>query len=88
MIYDVAASATALAAGEIAKSRNKLIIYNGPATIALTNEACGLIPYTTPTIPMGRPCDRACGRQVRPRHLVLLTPIMPSDRLKGHHQRC
>ncbi len=44
MIYDVAASATALAAGEIAKARNKLIIFNGPATIALTNEACG--PYT------------------------------------------
>ena len=44
MIFDVAASATALAAGEIAKARNKLIIFNGPATIALTNEACG--PYT------------------------------------------
>jgi branched-chain amino acid transport system substrate-binding protein len=44
MIYDVAASATALAAGEIAKARNKIVIYNGPATIALTNEACG--PYT------------------------------------------
>src|SRR3954451_7203057 len=43
MIFDVAASATALAAGEIAKARNKLIIFNGPATIALTNEACG--PY-------------------------------------------
>jgi branched-chain amino acid transport system substrate-binding protein len=44
MIFDVAASATALAAGEIAKARNKLIIFNGPASIALTNEACG--PYT------------------------------------------
>jgi branched-chain amino acid transport system substrate-binding protein len=44
MIFDVAASATALAAGEIAKTRNKLIIFNGPATVALTNEACG--PYT------------------------------------------
>src|SRR4051794_31395408 len=44
MIFDVAASATALAAGEIAKARNKLIMFNGPATIALTNEACG--PYT------------------------------------------
>jgi branched-chain amino acid transport system substrate-binding protein len=44
MIFDVAASATALAAGEIAKARNKIIIFNGPATIALTNEACG--PYT------------------------------------------
>src|ERR1700741_2637392 len=44
IIFDLAASPTALAAGEIAKARNKIIIYNGPATIALTNEACG--PYT------------------------------------------
>src|SRR2546421_8622650 len=44
MIYDVAASATALAAGEIAKARNKIVIYNGPASIRLSNEACG--PYT------------------------------------------
>src|SRR5437660_8356571 len=44
MIYDVAASATALAAGEIAKARNKIIIFNGPGSIRLTNEACG--PYT------------------------------------------
>jgi len=41
MIYDVAASATALAAGEIAKARNKIVIYNGPGSIRLTNEACG-----------------------------------------------
>src|SRR5882672_9576928 len=44
MLFDVAASATALAAGEIAKARNKIVVFNGPATIALTNEACG--PYT------------------------------------------
>src|SRR3954462_6172108 len=44
MIYDVAASTTALAAGEIAKARNKIVIYNGPGSIRLTNEACG--PYT------------------------------------------
>src|SRR5438477_2556692 len=41
MIFDVAASATALAAGEIAKARNKIVIYNGPGSIRLTNEACG-----------------------------------------------
>jgi branched-chain amino acid transport system substrate-binding protein len=41
MIYDVAASATALAAGEIAKARNKIVMYNGPASIRLSNEACG-----------------------------------------------
>jgi branched-chain amino acid transport system substrate-binding protein len=44
MIYDVAASATALAAGEIAKARGKIIIFNGPGSIRLSNEACG--PYT------------------------------------------
>jgi len=44
MIYDVAASATALAAGEIAKTRNKIIIFNGPGSVRLSNEACG--PYT------------------------------------------
>ena len=44
MIFDVAASATALAAGEIAKARNKIVMYNGPGSIRLTNEACG--PYT------------------------------------------
>src|SRR6201991_718419 len=43
-IIDVAASATALAALEIAKARNKIIMFNGPGSIRLTNEACG--PYT------------------------------------------
>lgn len=44
MIWDVAASATALAAGEIAKARGKIVIFNGPGSIRLSNEACG--PYT------------------------------------------
>jgi branched-chain amino acid transport system substrate-binding protein len=43
-IIDVAASATALAAGEVAKARNKIIMFNGPGSIRLSNEACG--PYT------------------------------------------
>jgi branched-chain amino acid transport system substrate-binding protein len=43
-IVDVAASATALAALEIAKARNKIIMFNGPGSIRLTNEACG--PYS------------------------------------------
>jgi branched-chain amino acid transport system substrate-binding protein len=43
-IIDVAASATALAASEIARARNKIIIFNGPGSIRLSNEACG--PYT------------------------------------------
>src|SRR5882762_7184061 len=44
MLFDVAASATALAAGEFAKARNKIVMYSGPASIRLSNEACG--PYT------------------------------------------
>ena len=44
MLFDVAASATALAAGEIAKARIKIVIFNGPGSIRLSNEACG--PYT------------------------------------------
>ena len=43
-IVDVAASATALAASEIARARNKIIMFNGPGSIRLSNEACG--PYT------------------------------------------
>src|SRR5437868_10944681 len=44
MLFDVAASATALAAGEIAKARGRIVIFNGPGSIRLSNEACG--PYT------------------------------------------
>ena len=44
MIYDVAASATALAANEVAKERKKIIMFSGPGSIRLTNEACS--PYT------------------------------------------
>jgi branched-chain amino acid transport system substrate-binding protein len=41
MIYDVAASATALAALEVTKARNKITMFNGPGSIRLSNEACG-----------------------------------------------
>jgi branched-chain amino acid transport system substrate-binding protein len=44
MIFDIAASATALAGGEIAKARGKIVMFNGPGSIRLSNEACG--PYT------------------------------------------
>src|ERR1700737_2100504 len=37
MLYDVAASATALAAGKIAKARNRIVIFNGPGSIPLAN---------------------------------------------------
>jgi branched-chain amino acid transport system substrate-binding protein len=44
MLFDVAASATALAALEVSKARNKINFFNGPGSIRLSNEACG--PYT------------------------------------------
>src|SRR3979490_2815073 len=41
MLFDVAASATALAALEISKARGKIHMFNGPGSIRLSNEACG-----------------------------------------------
>ncbi len=40
IIADVAASATALAALEVAKQKNRIIMFSGPATNRLTNENC------------------------------------------------
>jgi branched-chain amino acid transport system substrate-binding protein len=40
VIADVAASATALAALEVAKQQNRIIMFSGPATNRLTNENC------------------------------------------------
>jgi branched-chain amino acid transport system substrate-binding protein len=42
MLFDVAASATALAALEVSKARGKINMFNGPGSIRLSNEACGL----------------------------------------------
>jgi branched-chain amino acid transport system substrate-binding protein len=39
-ILDVAASATALAALEVARTKGKIIMFNGPGATRLTNEAC------------------------------------------------
>ena len=39
-ILDVAASATALAAVEVGKEKNKIVVLNGPGAARLTNEAC------------------------------------------------
>ena len=54
MIYDVAASATALAAGEIAKARNKIIIFNGPGSVPTPCTTCS-IRSRRPTSPALRP---------------------------------
>jgi branched-chain amino acid transport system substrate-binding protein len=54
-LMDVAASATALAAQEIAKQRDKIIILNGPGTTRLTNESCApqTIHYAYDTYALG-----------------------------------
>ncbi|MEH3144091.1 MAG: ABC transporter substrate-binding protein [Methylobacterium frigidaeris] len=39
-ILDVAASATALAAADIARAKNRIIAFSGPGAVRLTNEAC------------------------------------------------
>ena len=39
-LMDVAASATALAAIDVAKSKNKIVVLNGPGAARITNEAC------------------------------------------------
>ena len=48
MIFDVAQSASALAALEIAKARNKIMMFNGPGAIQLSNEACALALANVP----------------------------------------
>src|SRR5688500_3645728 len=40
IIADVAASATALAAQEVARQKNRIIMFNGPGATRLTNENC------------------------------------------------
>ena len=37
---DVAASATALAVIDVAKTKNKIVVLNGPGAARITNEAC------------------------------------------------
>src|SRR5215831_15561144 len=39
-LMDVAASATALAAIEVAKNKNRIVVLNGPGATRITNEAC------------------------------------------------
>jgi branched-chain amino acid transport system substrate-binding protein len=39
-LMDIAASATALAAIEVAKTKNKIVVLNGPGATRITNEAC------------------------------------------------
>jgi branched-chain amino acid transport system substrate-binding protein len=60
-LLDVAASATALAAQDIAKKNNKIIILSGPGTMKLTNEACApqTIHYAYDTYALGNATGQA-----------------------------
>ncbi|MGP0061942.1 MAG: ABC transporter substrate-binding protein [Beijerinckiaceae bacterium] len=60
-LMDVAASSTALAAQEIAKQRNKIIILNGPGTARLTNENCApqTVHYAYDTYALGNATGQA-----------------------------
>jgi branched-chain amino acid transport system substrate-binding protein len=60
-LLDVAASSTALAAQDIAKDRNKIIILNGPGTTRLTNENCApqTVHYAYDTYALGTATGRA-----------------------------
>src|ERR1700730_16933161 len=53
-LLDVAASATALAAINVAKEKNKIVFLNGPGSSAITNEACmpSSVHYTFDTYAM------------------------------------
>jgi branched-chain amino acid transport system substrate-binding protein len=54
VIADVAASATALAAAEVARQKNRIIMFSGPGATRLTNENCSpvSIHYTYDTYAM------------------------------------
>jgi Periplasmic binding protein len=54
-LMDVAASATALAAQDVAKQHDKIIILNGPGTTRLTNENCApqTVHYAYDTYALG-----------------------------------
>jgi branched-chain amino acid transport system substrate-binding protein len=54
IIADVAASATALAAAEVARQKNRIIMFSGPGATRLTNENCSpvSIHYTYDTYAM------------------------------------
>jgi len=54
VIADVAASATALAALEVARQKNRIVMFNGPGATRLTNENCSPVSvhYTYDTYAM------------------------------------
>jgi branched-chain amino acid transport system substrate-binding protein len=64
-ILDVAASATALAVVDVAKTKDKIVVMNGPGAIRLTNEACTPISvhYAYDTYALARTTGAATVKQ-------------------------
>jgi branched-chain amino acid transport system substrate-binding protein len=60
-IMDVAASATALAVVEVARAKNRIVVFNGPGSVRLTNEACSpvTVHYTYDTYALANGTGRA-----------------------------
>jgi branched-chain amino acid transport system substrate-binding protein len=60
-IMDVAASATALAVADVAKAKNRIVVFNGPGSVRLTNEACTpvTVHYTYDTFALANGTGRA-----------------------------
>jgi branched-chain amino acid transport system substrate-binding protein len=64
-LMDVAASATALAVVEVVKQKNKIAVFNGPATTRLTNESCTAttVHYTYDTFALANGTGKAVVKQ-------------------------
>jgi branched-chain amino acid transport system substrate-binding protein len=64
-IMDVAASATALAVAEVAKQKNRIVVFNGPGSTRLTNESCTpvTVHYTYDTYALANGTGKAVVKQ-------------------------
>ncbi len=60
-IMDVAASSPALAVVQVAKEKNKIVVFNGPGSVRLTNDACTAVTvhYTYDTYALANSTARA-----------------------------
>ena len=60
-ILDVAASAPALAVAEVAREKNRVVVFSGPGSVRLTNEACtpSTVHYVYDTYALANATGRA-----------------------------
>ncbi len=81
-ILDVAASATALAAVDVAKEKNKVIVLSGPGASRLTNEACTPVSvhYAYDTYALANSTGRAVVKKGGNTLGISSPPTMPSAR--------